>query len=205
MLTQSIVGPQRGQTGDIKVIRVGKDVDHIVSEYQPRYYSQVLDGRVYTCTAVSTSTIIYTTAAGTGGPLLWNNSSTYNAVIMGAMIDVTTASGVAGSIGITGGFQGTTAPSSTTAIDAGPKNLLLGGPASQTTQYRKGTVANAGGFYIPLFTVSTAATSIQSGWNYVDIGGLVVVPPQYYAAITASATLTSSVNNIALVWAEVPV
>ena len=204
MLTQLVVGAQRGNAADIKTARGGKDLDLIASEYQPKYYSQVLDGRVFSALGTLTSPVIYSTAAGTGGPLLWNSSTTVNIVVISVGIDVTTASGVAGSIGLTGGFQGTSAPGSTTAIDAGPKNMLLGGPASSITAYRKGTVANAGGFYIPLFNVSTGAVSINTGWTYTDVGGIIVVPPQYYVSVATSATLTSMVSNIGLQWVEVP-
>lgn len=168
------------------------------------------EGRLYTARAIVTAPVIFSTAAGTGGPLLWNPGQTIAApnkcVIRLRKLgySVTTASGVAGSIGLTGGFQGATAPSSTTAIDGAITNLMLGSTnPSQINAYRIGTVANAGGFFVPVVDVSTTAlTALGDNLSWVDLDGIATVLPGYWIAVAGSATLTTAVLQIALVWEE---
>src|SRR5690242_11601762 len=103
------------------------------------YYDYARRGQVYSALALVTGCVIYSTATGTGGPLLWNNSGKGTqrvlAVLLGLGIGVTTASAAGTSIGITGNSSQTAAPSSSTAIDAGPANMLIGGPAPQCNVY----------------------------------------------------------------------
>lgn len=167
------------------------------------------EGRLYTARAIVTAPVIFTTAAGTGGPLLWNPGSTAaapnrtTARVRKVGFAVTTASGVAGSLGFTGGFQGATAPSSTTAID-GSANLCLGSMnPSQVNVYQKGTVAAAGAWFLPFAMVSTAAvTAVGDNMNWLDVDGIITVLPGFWVAIAGSATLTSAVIQIGLVWEE---
>jgi hypothetical protein len=174
------------------------------------YYEWTKQGRVYCAYAKVTSPVIYTTAAGTGGPLLWNNSNVngnaVNAVILAVGANLTTASSVAATLGITGNSDQTSAPSSTTAIDA-QANLFVGGGkvSSACNTYRVGTVSTAGNFFIPTHTLDTGAvTAVAMVPAWVDLGGLIVVPPGSWVAVSASATATSAVANIGLIWAEIP-
>lgn len=163
------------------------------------------EGRLYAARAIVTAPVIFSTAAGTGGPLLWNSSPKTVIRLWKLGYSVTTASTVAGSIGLTGGFQGTTAPSSTTAIDSGPTNLFLGnlGP-SQINAYRVGTVANAGGFYLPVADISTTAlTALGDNPSFIDLDGVITVAPGYWVSVAGSATLTTAVLQVTLVWEEI--
>lgn len=175
------------------------------------YYDYAKRGQLYCATATVTSPVIFSTAAGTGGPLLWNNSgqgaagnNRVAAVLLSLGVGITTASGVAGALGITGGVS--TAPSSTTAID-GIQNLLLSSTASpQCNLYRKGTVSAAGTFFIATHQVTTVALTSAPplSMQWFDIGGMFIVPSGSFAAISASATLTSGVFSIGLIFAEIP-
>lgn len=176
------------------------------------YYDWARKGKVYCAFASVTAPVIYSTAAGTGGPLLWNNSvvngSGVNAAILAVGVGVTTASGAASALGLTGNSGQSSAPSSTTAIDA-VANLFVGGgvgtsPACNT--YRVGTVTNAGNFFMPTHTLDTGAvTTLISSIAWVDIGGLIVVPPSSWMAVASAATATSAVCKIGLIWVEIPV
>jgi hypothetical protein len=175
------------------------------------YYDWAKKGRIYTALALVTAPVIYTTAAGTGGPLLWNNSaatgSGVNAVILAVSAALTTAASAASVLGITGNSGQASAPSSTTAIDAVACTYI--GARSNTPScnvYRVGTVSTAGNFFLPTHTLDTGAittVSILPAW--VDIGGLVVVPPGSWCSIAAAATATSAVCKIGIVWCEVPI
>lgn len=173
------------------------------------YYDWAKKGRLYAAFASVTSPVIYSTAAGTGGPLLWNGSGTgtaVNAVLLAVGVGITTASGAGSALGITGNSGQTSAPSSTTAIDAVANTFVGGGITTPLcTAYRVGTVTNAGNFFIPTHSLDTGAlTTIGIGVEWVDLGGMIIVPPNSWASVSAAATATSAVCKIGLLWAEVP-
>jgi hypothetical protein len=186
-------------------IRLGRLADVIVSELQGRYYEQAFNGRLFMAHAIVTAPVIYTTAAGTGGPLLWNGSSKVNCVILGVTCGITIVTTVAAALGLTGNTGQTSAPTSTTAIDS-RSNMFIGGPSSNATPYRVGTVTNAGGFFLPLKQLHTGALTVDTfalGW--IDIGGAIIVPPNAWCSIAASATASTTVAQLGLIWAEVPI
>ena len=178
------------------------------------YYEVARRGQVFCATAAVTSPGIYSTAAGTGGPLIWNGTGPLSGtkglnkvlcVPLALGVGINTASGVAGALGITGGVS--TAPSSTTAID-GIQNLNLGqtgGP--QCNCYRVGTVSAAGTFFIATHQVTTVALTSAPplSLQWWDIQGLFVAPPGSFISIAASATLTSGVFTVGLIFAEIPI
>jgi len=171
-----------------------------------RYTEQARRGRLFWARAVVTAPVIFSTAAGTGGPLLYNGTNTasgVNAALLGVGIAITTASAVSGALGI--GVGATTAPTSTTAIDS-TTNALVGGSASQCSAYRVGTPSAAASQFIPFAQVHTGAVTVDTAaFQWIDLGGSIVVPPGYFASICASATLTSAVLQVSLLWEEIPV
>ncbi len=176
------------------------------------YYDWSKRGLVYIAYASVTTPVIWSTAAGTGGPLLWNNTTLaagvkkqVNAVILGVSASLTTATSVASSLGLTGATGQTDAPSTATAIDGvGPG--FIGQPAPLCNTYRIGTTANAGTFFFPTHNLGTGAITTQnSSASWVDVGGAIIVPPGSWCSVAAAATATSGVIRIGLMWAEVPV
>lgn len=191
-----------GRTG-IARVRGGYGAEMMISQLNARYGQMAQDGRLFLARAVVTTPVIFTTAAGTGGPLIWNGSSNKGVRPIAISYAITTASGVVGAIGLTGGTGQSAAPSSTTAIDSSA-NMLLGGTAGAATAYRIGTVATAGGWFWPLVDVTTAATSVPLGFTLHDLGGVPYVPPNGgWVSVAASATLTSCVLQIGLLYEEV--
>lgn len=175
------------------------------------YYSHARNGQVFCATANVTAPVIYTTAAGTGGPLLWNNTgqaaggtSRVMAVLLAMGATLTTATSAAGGLGITGNVGQTSAPTSTTAIDK-VANLFIGGPAPACNTYRVGTVATAGNFFVPTIALGTGAITVDNlDMTWIDLGGLIIVPPGGWASVAAAATATAAVLQIGLIWAEIP-
>ena len=178
----------------------------LVSEYLGRYASLALGGRLFSAFATITSGVIYSTAAQTGGPLLWNGTSNLNAQLLAVLVGgVTTANTVPTSIGITGNGGQTAAPSSTSAIGASG-NTLIGGAAPSMSVYSYGTVTNAGNRFLPLAAYSTGAITVdttQAGW--IDLGGAIIVPPNSWAAVSFANTATTGVIQLGLLWAELSV
>jgi hypothetical protein len=163
--------------------------------------------RIFVAHAIVTAPVIYSTAAGTGGPLLWNGSKTVNARILAVGYAVTTAAAATGALGLTGAGGQTAAPGSTTAIDS-VANLYIGGNPStpSCTPYRVGTPTNAGTFLLPLAQIATAAlTAEPPATTWVRLDRMVTVPPASWVSVAGSATLTTAVMQIGLVWEEVPI
>lgn len=200
------VGPQTYQDNQQPNIgvRLGNHGETMVGQVHGRYYEQANRGALFTAHAIVTAPVIYTTAAGTGGPLLWNGSTTHKAAILAVGWGHSVVTTVAASIGLTGGTGQTTAPSSTTAVDS-VKNCYLGGAAPAISAYRIGTVAAAGNFFHPLGDVHTGALTVDtSNFTWIDLGGMFVVPQYGWISVAASATASTLVANFGIIWEEIP-
>jgi hypothetical protein len=176
------------------------------------YYDYARRQQVFTAYATVTAMAAYSTAAGTGGPLIWNNTGAAAgknpqrvlAVLLAAGLGMSVASAAAGGLGITGNSGQTSAPTATTAIDAGA-NAFIGGPVQQCNTYRIGTVTNAGNFFMPFALIGTGALTVDNlDFQWFDLGGSIIVPPGSWASVAASVVMTTSVLQIGLMWAEIP-
>lgn len=170
-------------------------------------YEYARQGKLFCARAIVTAPVVFSTAAGTGGPLLWNNtgsnSGAVNAVLLGITCALTVVTTVASALGITGNSGQTSAPGSTTAIDTSA-NLLIGGPAPKCNVYRVGTPSSAGSFFLPLAHLGTGALTVDNmELGFIPLHGMVVVPPGSWVSIAASATATTTVAQLGMVWAEV--
>jgi hypothetical protein len=172
------------------------------------YYAAALKGQLFCARAIVTAPVIFSTAGGTGGPLLWNNSGSglraVNAVLLAVTCGITVVTTVAAALGITGNSGQTTAPGTTTAIDT-VANLKIGGPAPICNTYRVGTPTTAGSFFLPLGSLGTGALTVSNETlGLIRLDGCVVVPPGSWASVSASATATTTVAQLGLIWAEIP-
>jgi hypothetical protein len=176
------------------------------------YYEFTRKGQVYCAYATVTTPAIWSSATGTGGPLIWNGTGPVSGtkglrgvevVLLAIGLGLTTAAGAAGAIGITGGPS--TAPTTTTAID-GIANLNIGGPLNTANAYRIGTPSAAGTFFFPTHNLTTAtlASGEPAMMEWVDLHGLFVANPGNFLSVAASAALTSAVVDIGLIYAEIP-
>lgn len=203
MEIQLKVGEQSAAASSTPTARGGRNAESIVQDLHGRYSETSRLGHLFVAHATLTAPVIFSTAAGTGGPLIWNGSTAYNVNILKIGYSVSVVSTVAGSLGLTGGTGQTSAPSSTTAID-GSRCTLLGGAASNATSYRIGTVTNAGNFFIPFAYMHTGAlTTSSNGIAWLDTEGILTVPPGSWVSVAGSATLTQLQVLVAVVWEEI--
>lgn len=166
------------------------------------YYHYSRQGVVFCAQAIVTAPVIYSTAAGTGGPLLWNGTTNFNAVILGVTCAVTTVTTVAAALGITGNNAQTAAPTTTTAIDS-VGCTRIGSGNRQMSVYRVGTPSSAGSFFFPLLGLSTGALTVDNELlGFIDLQGLFQVPPNSWISIAASATASTTVAQLGLIWME---
>jgi hypothetical protein len=178
----------------------------LVSEFNPALYQLAYQKRLFQAHAIVTAPVIYTTAAGTGGPLIWNGAPNINVVLLKVGLGISVVTTVAASLGITGNSGQTAAPTSTTAIDSN-KSLFVGSAVSpQSTAYRVGTPSSAGNFFLPFADLHTGALTVDNlGLCWVDLGGSIIIPPNSWASIAASATATTTVMQASLIYAEIPI
>lgn len=204
MFTEILVGNQKVGDGSVAKARGGNTGEQMVAQLHGKYAEASARGNLFMAQAIVTAPVIWTTEAGTGGPLLWNGSSTVKANLLAVGLGITVVSTVAAAIGITGGGGQTAAPTSTTAIDS-TTNLLIGGPSSQCTAYRVGTTVE-NDFFLPFMDVNTGALTTTPGtMRWFDLNGLITVPPNCFASVAASATASTLVVQVGLVWEEIPI
>jgi len=179
----------------------------LTSNVLGEYAHLVKAGKVFSAYALVTAPVIYSTAAGTGGPLIWNRpGSGIDAHILAAGFGgLTTAATAAGSVGLTGNGGQVVAPTSTTAIDGIQNNLVGGGATQMGGVYRVGTPANAGVGIMGLAAVGTGAiTAVEIAVAWVELKGTFIIPPGSWGSLAGNATLTAGVMALFLVWAELP-
>lgn len=202
---QTQVGPVAASDGASITARAGRTGEIISSDAHGRYAEASTRGQLFSAHAIVTAPVIYTTAAGTGGPLLWNGSSNKNLSIIAVGVGVTTVTTVAAALGLTGNSGQTSAPSATSAIDS-TGNMLIGGALSAATAYRVGTVTNPGNRFIPFADLHTGALTVDNlGMCWVDVAGMLTVPPNCWASIAASATASTTVASMSIIWEELAV
>ena len=198
------VGTGSVADGTSQKIRLGKNKELIAGLAHGQYAEASMRGNLFCAFAIVTAPVIWSTEAGTGGPLLWNGSSTVKANILAVGFGVTVVTTVAAALGLTGGPGQAAAPSSTTAIDS-VSNMLMGGAAPACTAYRVGTTVDNKFFY-PLAHAHTGALTVDTfGLGWIDLGGMFTVPPGSYISVAASATATTLVVQCGMIWEEIPV
>lgn len=205
MADYGTVGPATYQDGVRPSVghRYGREGALIGNDLHGRYYEQASRGNIYMAHAIVTAPVIYTTAAGTGGPLLHNTSNLVKASILAVGWGISTVTTVAAILGLTGGSGQTAAMGSTTAVDS-VKSTYIGGGAPGVTAYRVGTPTTAGNFFFPLGDLHTGALTTESGgMRWVDVGGLFVLPQYSWISFAASATASTTVGNFGIIWEEI--
>ena len=160
-------------------------------------------GQVFVAQAIITTPTIWSTAAATGGPFLWNNNPACTIAILGVSAAATTAETTAAiALGLTGGVQ-TVGLGANTALTSSA-NLFIGGPAPTATMYATATPSAAGKFFFPTHTGGTGAlTTVGVSPAWVAIEGAVVVPYQSWVSVTSSGASTAAVLQIGLMWVEI--
>ena len=206
--TQPLVYPATGNpVGNNGGIYSGFLNELLVSEWSGKYSTLAKSGKLFSAHALVTAPVAFGTAAGMGGPLLWNkpNSNVDAHVLAVTFGGLSTAATAAGGIGLTGNAGQTVAPTATTAIDS-IQNMLVGGPATALGGvFRIGTVANAGVGIMPLVAVGTGAiTAVEIETSWVDVGGAFIIPPGAWGSLAGTVAITAGVIALGILWAELP-
>ena len=177
----------------------------LLSELVGKYATLVKMQKVFYTSAIITAPVIFSTAAQLG-PQIWNRpASGVDAHILGIGVgSPTTATTVAGAIGYASNVQPTapTTPTAITAVNA----YAGGGPSAMGAVNSTATVIILPvPIFMPLIGVNTGAVTTGAiSMSWADVGGLFIVGPGNVGYVCSSATLSSGVFTIGLVWAELP-
>jgi hypothetical protein len=203
VLIQGQTGPQFLTDGAPNNIRTDRSGSIVVQDAHGSLAETAQRGNVFSarCTSI-TAMVIYTTAAGTGGPFIWNSSTNKVVSILKVGWTITTAATATGMIGVATGTGMTVAPTNVAITDTG--NCYIGGPASSASVYNTATSTGTPRF-IPLAQISTGATStVMANTPWFDFRGALVIPPNCWVSLASSATLTTCVMSTTMLWEELP-
>lgn len=206
-LEQIQVGPQVASDGATVIARGGKSGEQIMQNLHGIYYEQAYRKNVFIATGTFPSSGVSAFSNTTFvGLLLWNGPTNVNVVLLGVHFAVTTAATTAAvAIGVTGANGQPLAPTGTTPITSRGSGFI-GANASQSTPYIAGTVAVAGSFFFPIYSLQLGATStIPGSPAFADVGGAFICPPNSWIGIAGSAATTALVAQISVLYEEVPV
>jgi hypothetical protein len=199
---QGTTGPQILTDGAPNNIRTERAGGMVVQDAHGSLAEPAMRGNIFSARASITGMVIYTTAAGTGGPFIWNGSTNKVVSVLKVGWSVTTAATATGMVGVATGTGMTVAPTNTAVADTG--NCYTGGPASNATAYSTATSTGTPRF-IPLGQLSTAAVSlVPANTTLFDFKGSLIIPPNCWVSLAASATLTTSVLQTFIMWEELP-
>ena len=187
-----------------------------LSQIVGKYSTLVKSGKVFYTSAILTAPVIFSTAAQLG-PVLWNKpGSNFDAYVLALSIGSPTTQWtgtIAGSMGIATTTQPTapTIAGSAAAITA--VNAYAGGGPSQLAAIQTGASgANAVTvivlpvpIFFPVISLTGGAITTQVlASSYYDVGGAVAISPGQAGYVAPSATLTSGVLTLGILWAELP-
>ncbi len=177
----------------------------LFTEVLGKYATLAKSQKLFYASSQITAPVIYSTAIQ-AGPMIWNRpGSGLDAHILAILVSQpSTAYTVAGSLGWAANLQ-PTAPTSPTALAS--LNCYAGGPVSGMAAVNTvGTVIILPvPTFLPLIAVNTGAiskTAVATSW--FDVGGAVIVGPGTVGYVCSSATLSTGVAFIGIVWAELP-
>jgi len=153
---------------------------------------------------VTTSAGLSTTAKGI---ILYNPiGSTVNLVLKKVGYAFTVAFAAASAIGLAVGYNGSSAPSSTTALT--PMSNFVGSTnTGQGVAYSAATLPTAPVVAILFGTGDTGAITTVPGdaQQFIDLEGEIILPPGAYAMLYTSTASGTSGCQASMEWYEVPV
>lgn len=215
MLTQGTIGPITTSTsispGLQAPTRLGNLGDAIVSELHGRYYETSYRRALFSgsqqAASVTTAGVISSATSYTGLCLYNPIGNTFNAVINKVGVAFPVAPAAATIYGIQVG-QSAVAPTASTAVTAGPKNLFINGASPTSGLYSAITftlTASAVITHVLGFVGTVAAASTGQDAGIFDLEGGIIVPPGCFAAIYTSTVANTAGFLGSISWEEIPV
>ena len=204
MFNEIIIGAQNVSDGVATKARGGKQGDQLVSDLHGRYYEQTYRRNTFNVATVAAGVTTVGLATTYTGLMLQNPyTSTVNVVLnkctfMQSVIQATTLSAVGIAFGYTAGANAT----SVTAV-ATRSNYIGSGIASQANAGTIATLSSAPFYHTFLANSQTAI--LNNNPVYIDLEGLVILPPGGFACWVTAAVSPASSMWFSFNWEEVPI
>lgn len=201
---EGTVGPNPGALGAIKPMRFDGTGAQVMSDAHGRYAEAARRGTLFVATNVAAQAIsVALTTTYTGLCISNPLGNTRNAELLGVGFALSVAPAAIATLHVIGGYSALANVTHTAALAApGIQNCLLGtGPASSLKADTQATIVNPG-YVLPLMGGFTAAALPSSPMVWVDLAGLLVVPPGAWVALGA---LTAVTGFSAFAWEEIGV
>lgn len=186
------IGPNPGATGSVHEHRLDWTGALATTDSHGRYAEAARRGQLFIAHNVAAQAVsVALTTTYTGLCISNPLGNTKNLEILGAGFALSVAPAAIASLHVIGGYSATANVTHTAALAApGIQNALLGtGPASSAKADSQATITNPG-YVLPLVGGFTAAALPSSPMGWVDIAGLIVVPPGAWVALGALTAVT---------------
>jgi hypothetical protein len=176
-----------------------------------KYYSDVAAGNVFLATTAAAGVALPLATATAATVMLWNTSTTKNAVLMNLNIGYTSGTIAIGQFGLSSfqaGFNIATGAPITAITKATPINALVGSGKSSAMTMANVTATVAATTMLPLWwsgfsnEIATAMPGITL--CHTDFDGSIIVTPGQAVVVVGSVAQTG-LFSVTLSWAEVDV
>lgn len=189
---QLLVGPGQYAGGANPTQRGGNSGEGIIQQLHGKYYEQAVRGKLFLASNVAAQAVsVALTATYTGLCISNPLGNTKNLVLLGMQYALSVAPAAIASLHLIGGYSATANVTHTAALAApGIQNCLLGvGPASTMKADTQATIVNPG-YVLPICSGFTAAALPSMTPLWIDLAGLIVVPPGGWVAVGALTAVT---------------
>lgn len=198
------VGPVFGGTGTAPPFTAGLSGSQRVQDAHGRYTDAALAGRLFSASNVAAQAVSVALATTYTGLCLSNPlGNSKNISVLGAQYALSAAPAAPASLHLLAGYSAIANVTHTTPLAApGAQNCLMGtgGPASGKVD-SAATIVNPT-YFIPLGSGFTAAALYGTTPMWIDLGGLLILPP---GAWVAWGALTAVTGFGGFIWEELPV
>lgn len=188
--------------GVLAQIRFDKTRAQVTADAHGRYAEAARRGTLFIASNTAAQVTTVALAATYTGLCISNPlGNTKNAELLGVGFAISVAQAAIATLHLIGGYSATANVTHTAALAApGIQNCLLGtGPASTMKADTSATITNPG-YVLPLLGGFTAGAFGASPVVWLDLAGLIVLPPGAWAAL---GSLTSVTGFAGFAWEEV--
>ena len=198
------VGPTTASDGVSARGRAARTGEQVMSNVHGKDYEQASRGNMFYVTTLAVAPVQWDTEAGTGGPFLYNKSTTHNASLIKVIASTIVSATQAGSVVLVTAYDEDAPTTSTAAGQSG--SCLISTATTRMTVLDDATVIGTNRGFITLFELGTAAITVETArTTVIDIDGAIVVPPRALISIAGNVVLSAWQAYITFIYEEVPV
>lgn len=200
--SEGTAGPIIVGDGALLSTRYDKTRATVVTDAHGRYAEAARRGNLFVAHNVAAGALSVALATTYTGLCLSNPlGSVKNAELLGIGFALTVAPAAIASLHLIGGYSATANVVHTTPLAApGIQNCLLGTGAASSMKADSSATIPTPGYLLPFAGGFTAAALPSSPLVWMDVAGLLILPPGAFVALGA---LTAVTGFAALVWEEI--